>query len=110
MPAETTDEAPLRFPVQWVNRPDDAFRGFAGTVASGRVAVGDPIIVVGSGQRTRVERIVSFDGDLEHAAAGRSITLTLADELDIAPWRAAGRSTPSPARGAPLLCRSGLDG
>jgi bifunctional enzyme CysN/CysC len=81
---EARDEAPLRFPVQWVNRPDDAFRGFAGTLVSGRIAVGDPIIVVGSGQRTRVERIVSFEGDLECAAAGRSITLTLADEVDIA--------------------------
>jgi bifunctional enzyme CysN/CysC len=82
--SEARDEAPQRFPVQWVNRPDDAFRGFAGTLASGRVAVGDPIIVVGSGQRTQVERIVSFDGDLEFATAGRSITLTLADEVDVA--------------------------
>jgi bifunctional enzyme CysN/CysC len=81
---EARDEEPLRFPVQWVNRPDDAFRGFAGTVVSGRIAVGDPIVVVGSGQQTRVERIVSFDGDLDEVTAGRSITLTLADEVDVA--------------------------
>ncbi len=80
---QARDEAPVRFPVQWVNRPDDTFRGFAGTVASGRLAVGDPLVVVGSGQRTIVERIVSFDGDLEVASSGRAITLTLADEVDV---------------------------
>jgi bifunctional enzyme CysN/CysC len=76
-------EAPLRFPVQWVNRPDGEFRGFSGTVASGRVAVGDPIVVSGSGRSSSVARIVSFDGDLSSAAAGRSVTLTLADEIDV---------------------------
>ena len=76
-------EAPLRFPVQWVNRPDGEFRGFSGTVASGRVAVGDPIVVSGSGRTSTVARIVSFDGDLPLAAAGRSVTLTLADEVDV---------------------------
>ena len=76
-------EAPLRFPVQWVNRPDGEFRGFSGTVASGRVAVGDPIVVSGSGRSSSVARIVSFDGDLSSAAAGRSVTLTLADEVDV---------------------------
>jgi bifunctional enzyme CysN/CysC len=76
-------EAPLRFPVQWVNRPDAEFRGFTGTVASGRVAVGDRIAVAGSGRTTEVARIVSFDGDLPTAAAGRSVTLTLADEVDV---------------------------
>jgi bifunctional enzyme CysN/CysC len=76
-------EAPLRFPVQWVNRPHGEFRGFSGTVASGRVAVGDPIVVSGSGRTSSVARIVSFDGDLPSAAAGRSVTLTLADEVDV---------------------------
>jgi bifunctional enzyme CysN/CysC len=76
-------EAPLRFPVQWVNRPDGEFRGFSGTVASGRVAVGDPIAVSGSGRSSSVARIVSFDGDLPSAAAGRSVTLTLVDEVDV---------------------------
>jgi bifunctional enzyme CysN/CysC len=75
--------APLRFPVQWVNRPDAGFRGFAGTVASGRVTVGDRVVVAGSGRTTEVARIVSFDGDLPAAPAGRSVTLTLADEVDV---------------------------
>ncbi|MBS0522892.1 MAG: adenylyl-sulfate kinase [Proteobacteria bacterium] len=78
------DTAPLRFPVQWVNRPDATFRGFAGTVVSGKVRVGDAVVVAGSGRMTRVERIVSFDGDLAEAAAGRAVTLTLRDEIDIA--------------------------
>jgi bifunctional enzyme CysN/CysC len=76
-------EAPLRFPVQWVNRPDADFRGFAGTVASGRVAVGDRVVVAGSGRATEVARIVSFDGDLQGAPAGRSVTLALKDEVDV---------------------------
>ena len=73
----------LRFPVQWVNRPHAEFRGFAGTVASGRVAVGDRVVVAGSGRVSSVARIVSFDGDLPEVATGRSVTLTLTDELDI---------------------------
>jgi bifunctional enzyme CysN/CysC len=76
-------EAPLRFPVQWVNRPDADFRGFTGTVASGRIAVGDTIVVAASGRTTEVKRIVSFDGDLPAATAGRSVTLTLKDEVDV---------------------------
>src|SRR5262249_40864908 len=76
-------EAPFRFPVQWVNRPDGEFRGYTGTVASGRVAVGDRIVVAGSGHATAVARIVSFDGDLPAATAGRSVTLTLANEVDV---------------------------
>ncbi|TAJ27945.1 MAG: sulfate adenylyltransferase subunit CysN [Reyranella sp.] len=76
-------EAPLRFPVQWVNRPNGDFRGFAGTVASGRMAVGDPVVVAGSGRTSKVARIVSFDGDLPSVSAGRSVTLTLADEVDL---------------------------
>src|SRR5437868_4034018 len=75
--------APLRFPVQWVNRPDGEFRGFTGTVASGRVAVGDKLVVAGSGRASAVARIVTFGGDLQSATAGRSVTLTLKDEIDI---------------------------
>lgn len=75
--------APLRFPVQWVNRPNGEFRGVAGTVASGRVAVGDRVVVAGSGRISSVERIVTFDDDLPAAEAGRSVTLTFADDLDI---------------------------
>ncbi|MFO1079861.1 MAG: adenylyl-sulfate kinase [Reyranellaceae bacterium] len=74
---------PLRFPAQRVNRPDGEFRGFAGTVASGRVAVGDRVIVANSGRQTSVARIVTFDGDLPQAVAGRSVTLILTDEIDV---------------------------
>jgi bifunctional enzyme CysN/CysC len=75
-------EAPMRFPVQWVNRPHLDFRGFAGTVASGRVAVGDEIIVAASARATRVSRIVTMDGDLLSATVPQSVTLLLADEVD----------------------------
>jgi bifunctional enzyme CysN/CysC len=75
---------PFRFPVQWVNRPNLDFRGFSGTVASGRVRVGDPVRVARSGRTSRVARIVTFDGDLDQAGAGEAVTLTLADEIDIA--------------------------
>jgi bifunctional enzyme CysN/CysC len=79
-----TAEKPFRFPVQWVNRPNLDFRGFSGTVASGVVRPGDPVTVAASGRQTKVARIVTFDGDLPEARAGDAITLTLADEVDIA--------------------------
>ena len=74
---------PLRLPVQWVNRPNLDFRGFAGTIASGAVAPGDRVRVLPSGRESTVTRIVTMDGDLESAIAGQSVTLTLADEIDI---------------------------
>ena len=76
-------DAPFRLPVQWVNRPNQAFRGYAGTVVSGSVRPGDHIVVAPSGAETRVDRIVTIDGDLDLAVAGQSITLTLADDLDV---------------------------
>jgi bifunctional enzyme CysN/CysC len=76
-------EAAFRFPVQWINRRNGDFRGFAGTVASGRVAVGDPVVVSVSGRVTEVARIVTFEGDLAAAEAGRAVTLTFNDEIDI---------------------------
>jgi len=75
--------APFRLPVQWVNRPNLDFRGFAGTIAGGTVQVGDRIRVQPSGKESRVARIVTMDGDLPRAVAGQSITLTLEDEIDI---------------------------
>lgn len=74
---------PLRMPVQWVNRPNLDFRGFAGTIATGRVKPGDPIVVAGSGRTSTVTRIVTMDGDLKEAVAGEAVTLMLADEVDI---------------------------
>ena len=82
------DEARLqklafRMPVQWVDRPNLDFRGFTGTIASGVVKAGDRIRVQPSGTESRVARIVTRGGDLAQAVAGQSITLTLADELDV---------------------------
>ena len=73
---------PLRMPVQWVNRPNLDFRGFAGLIASGTVKPGDAVRVLPSGKTSTVARIVTQDGDLELAVAGQSVTLTLADEID----------------------------
>ncbi|MDA9483473.1 adenylyltransferase [Bradyrhizobium sp. CCBAU 11445] len=74
---------PFRFPVQWVNRPKPDFRGYAGTVASGRISAGDEIVVAASGRTTRIKRIVTHDGDLVGAEAGDAVTITLEDEIDI---------------------------
>jgi bifunctional enzyme CysN/CysC len=74
----------FRMPVQWVNRPDLDFRGFSGTIASGMVKPGDAIRAQPSGRESRIARIVTASGDLSLAVAGQSITLTLADEIDIA--------------------------
>jgi bifunctional enzyme CysN/CysC len=81
---EGLEDKPLRFPVQWVNRPNADFRGFSGTVASGVVRPGDRVVVAVSGRESSVTRIVTADGDLREARAGDAITLTLADEVDIA--------------------------
>jgi bifunctional enzyme CysN/CysC len=75
--------ADLRLPVQYVNRPDASFRGYAGTVAAGRVAVGDPIMAVPSRRLSKVREIVRFDGNPASAGAGMDVTVTLEDELDI---------------------------
>ena len=77
------EKAAFRLPVQWVNRPNLDFRGFAGTIASGKVKPGDRIRVQPSGRESTVARIVSMGGDLPEAVAGQSITLTLSDEIDI---------------------------
>ncbi|WP_181298319.1 sulfate adenylyltransferase subunit CysN [Pseudomonas sp. Q2-TVG4-2] len=73
----------LRFPVQYVNRPNLNFRGFAGTLASGVVRKGDEIVVLPSGKRSTVKSIVTYDGELEQATPGEAITLTLEDEIDV---------------------------
>jgi bifunctional enzyme CysN/CysC len=74
---------PFRFPVQWVNRPNPDFRGFAGTVASGAVRVGERVQIQPSGRESRVARIVTANGDLDVAYAEQSVTLVLADEVDV---------------------------
>ncbi len=75
--------APFRLPVQWVNRPNADFRGFAGQIVSGVVRPGDRVRVLPSGREAQVARIVSADGDLEVAVAGQSVTVTLSAEIDV---------------------------
>jgi len=75
--------AAFRYPVQWINRPDQSFRGYSGTVAGGRVKTGDVLAVARTGERAVVDRIVTFEGDQPEAVAGMSVTLVLGAELDI---------------------------
>jgi bifunctional enzyme CysN/CysC len=79
-----TTEKPFRFPVQWVNRPNLDFRGYAGTVGSGTIKAGDPIVVAGSGQKSEVKELLTYDGPQPSAQAGDAITITLVDNIDIA--------------------------
>jgi bifunctional enzyme CysN/CysC len=81
--ATDADQAlPFRMPVQWVNRPNHDFRGYAGLIAAGRVRPGDAVRVLPGGGTTSVSRIATLDGDLPEAVAGQSVTLCFADELD----------------------------
>ncbi len=75
--------APLRLPVQWVNRPNLDFRGFAGQLASGVLKRGDRIQVNPAGTQSTIRRIVTSDGDLDEAVAGQSVTVTLSEEIDV---------------------------
>ena len=74
---------PFRFPVQYVNRPNLDFRGFAGTIASGTISQGDPIVVAKSGKPSRVKRIAAHGGDLKTAHEGQAITIVLDDEVEV---------------------------
>lgn len=73
----------MRFPVQYVNRPNLNFRGFCGTLASGVIRVGDEVTALPSGKRSRVKSIYTFDGELSQAQPGQAITITLEDEIDV---------------------------
>lgn len=79
---ELTDK-PFRMPVQWVNRPSHDYRGFSGTIASGGIHPGDTVVVPSSGQVGTVDRIVTMDGNLNSASAGKAISLVLKEEIDI---------------------------
>lgn len=81
--SQKQDFTQFRLQVQYVNRPNLDFRGFAGTIASGHILVGDEIVALPSGKESTVKAIVTFDGDLERADQGQAITLTLEDEIDI---------------------------
>jgi bifunctional enzyme CysN/CysC len=80
---DSVQHQPFRLPVQWVNRPNLDFRGFAGTIVGGTVSPGEKVKVLPSGRESRVARIVTLDGDLDRAVAGQSVTLTLEDEIDV---------------------------
>jgi len=77
------DDVGLRLPVQWVCRPDQNFRGFAGTLAAGQASPGDEVVVLPSARRSRIDRIVTAHGDLTEAVAGQAVILTLADAVDV---------------------------
>ncbi|TAM95042.1 MAG: sulfate adenylyltransferase subunit CysN, partial [Rhizobiaceae bacterium] len=76
-------EKPLRFPVQYVNRPNLDFRGFAGTVASGSIGVGDEVVVAKSGRRSKVRRILNGSTEVGRAGAGSAVTVLLEDEIEL---------------------------
>ena len=80
---ERLQASPMRMPVQWVNRAGLDFRGFAGLIVGGKICPGDPIVVEPSGQASSVARIVTYDGDLDCAVAGQSVTLTLTSDVDV---------------------------
>jgi bifunctional enzyme CysN/CysC len=80
--ADRAVQRPFRLPVQWVNRPDLDFRGFAGTIVGGHVAVGDAVRIVPSGRTTTIARILGADGERTRAVADEAVTVTLADEVD----------------------------
>jgi bifunctional enzyme CysN/CysC len=79
----SASEKPFRMPVQWVNRPNSQLRGYCGTIVSGSVHPGDRMAVLPAGRTAEVARIVTFDGDLQEAAAGQAVTLTFSEEVDI---------------------------
>jgi bifunctional enzyme CysN/CysC len=80
---ERLQALPFRMPVQWISRPTSDFRGIAGTVAGGEIRPGDSIVVQPSGVETAVARIITYEGELDRAVAGESVTLTLEDEVDV---------------------------
>ena len=80
---DEAQHAPLRMPVQWVNRPNLDFRGFSGQLAAGTVRPGDRLRALPSGHESTVARVVTADGDLDRGVAGQSVTLCLTDEIDV---------------------------
>ncbi len=82
MASTAAQERAFRMPVQWVNRPDLDFRGFAGQITGGTIKPGDPVRIVPAGKTSAVKTLSTFDGDLDEAVAGQSVTITLADEVD----------------------------
>ena len=81
-PGDRRAGGPFRLPVQWVNRPNSEFRGVSGQIVGGHVRVGDEVVIQPSGARSRVARIVTFDGDLEVAVSDQAVTLVFEDDVD----------------------------
>jgi bifunctional enzyme CysN/CysC len=80
---DAAQKLPMRFPVQWVNRPNLDFRGFTGTIATGQLAKGDTVRVMPSGKETKVKDIVFYKDSLASAVAGQAVTITVEDEVDV---------------------------
>ena len=76
-------QAPFRMPVQWVNRPNSNFRGFSGLIASGETKIGDKVRLHPGGKESSIASIVTWDGELQQASVGQSVTITLNDEIDV---------------------------
>ena len=102
--ATDRESAPFRMPVQWVNHPNPEFRGFAGTIASGLVRPGEPVLVCPSNRPSTVNRIVGPDGDLDRARAGQAVTLTLADEIDVSRGDIIASATDPPSLSDQFAC------
>lgn len=98
------ESAPFRMPVQWVNRPDAGFSGFAGTIASGLVRPGDRVLVCPAQKPSTVSRIVAPEGDLACARAGQAVTLTLAADIDATPGDIIASSSHPPGRSDQFAC------
>ncbi len=98
------EQAPFRMPVQWVNRPDAGFRGFAGTIASGLVRPGDPVLICPAQKPSTVSRIVTADGDLACARPGQAVTLTLADDVDVSRGDVIASPTKPPGQSDQFAC------
>ena len=102
--ATDRERLPFRMPVQWVNRPDTGFRGFAGTIASGLVHPGDSVLICPAHKPSIVSRIVTAAGDLTCARAGQAVTLTLADEIDVSRGDVIASTTHSPGQSDQFAC------
>ena len=102
--ATDRERAPFRMPVQWVNRPNAEFRGFAGTIASGLVRPGDAVLVCPSNKSSTIMRVVGPDGDLDCAGAGQAVTLTVADEIDVSRGDIIASATDPPSLSDQFAC------
>ena len=96
---------PFRFPVQWVNRPSSSFRGYAGTISSGTASVGDRVHIAPSGAETSIAEIVTYDGRLQRAVAGQSVTIVLAEEVDVSRGDVIACTSAPPGAGTRLTAR-----